>query len=132
MPLFKKKPPVIEEKQLQEKPNENPQQKIAEENNHGQTKEPETQTLNENKVKEENNTTPEKPEMTQEEVDSGTSSPAEDGKAIVISDEAKLETTQDKPEGDDKQTLEEDGVSMQYQNDIDGVVIETEQVKYSV
>lgn len=132
MPLFKKKPPVIEEKQLQEKPNENPQQKITEENNHGQTKEPETQTLNENKVKKENNTTPEKPEMTQEEVDSGTSSPAEDGKAIVISDEAKLETTQDKPEGDDKQTLEEDGVSMQYQNDIDGVVIETEQVKYSV
>lgn len=132
MPLFKKKPPVIEEKQLQEKPNENPQQKITEENNHGQIKEPETQTLNENKVKEENNTTPEKPEMTQEEVDSGTSSPAEDGKAIVISDEAKLETTQDKPEGDDKQTLEEDGVSMQNQNDIDGVVIETEQVKYSV
>ncbi|XP_052677819.1 uncharacterized protein LOC128158886 isoform X2 [Crassostrea angulata] len=127
MPLFKKKPPVSEEKQLQEKPNENQQQKTTDENNQGQTKEPETQTLNENEVKEELKTTQEKPEMTQEEVDSGTSSPAEDGKAMVISDEAKLKTTQDKPEGDEKQTLEEDGVSMQYQNDIDGVVIETEQ-----
>nr|XP_034317890.1 uncharacterized protein LOC105327427 isoform X4 [Crassostrea gigas] len=122
-----KKPPVSEEKQLQEKPNENQQQKTTDENNQGQTKEPETQTLNENEVKEELKPTQEKPEMTQEEVDSGTSSPAEDGKAMVISDEAKLKTTQDKPEGDEKQTLEEDGVSMQYQNDIDGVVIETEQ-----
>lgn len=132
MPLFKKKPPVSEEKQFQEKPNENQQQKTTDENNQGQTKEPETQTLNENEVKEELKTTQKKLEMTQEEVDSGTSSPAEDGKAMVISDEAKLKTTQDKPEGDEKQTLEEDGVSMQYQNDIDGVVIETEQVKNRV
>lgn len=132
MPLFKKKPPVTEEKQLQEKPNENPQQEITERNNQGQTKEPETQILNENEVKDELKTTQEKPEMSQEEVDSGTSSPAEDGKAMVISDEAKLDTTQDKPEGDEKQTLEGDCVSMQYQNDIDGVVIETEQVKNRV
>lgn len=132
MPLFKKKPPVTEEKQLQEKPNENPQQEITERNNQGQTKEPETQILNENEVKDELKTTQEKPEMSQEEVDSGTSSPAEDGKAMVTSDEAKLDTTQDKPEGDEKQTLEGDCVSMQYQNDIDGVVIETEQVKNRV
>lgn len=126
MPFFKKKPSLKEEtEQLQEKQ----QQEEIKETINDEITEPETKNSDGGEVKKENVVTSENPEMTPEVVDRGTSSPAEDGgRGTAVEDEAKVETTQGKEGEGGNQPNGTDGVKIQYQDDIDGVVIETDEV----
>jgi hypothetical protein len=135
MPLFKKKQPQETAEPLQEKSNghvvntnteqDKAQAEKPQENSPEETKEPETQ----NEAVEKCDVPSEKPEVTQEETDGGTSiSPTEDGNATKVNDETTPETTQEETSGDQKDPVVKDGVTTKYQNDIDGVIIETEQV----
>ncbi|XP_022296155.2 uncharacterized protein LOC111105942 [Crassostrea virginica] len=130
MPFFKKKPSLKEEtEQLQEKQ----QQEEIKETINDVITEPETKNSDGDEVKKENVVTSENPEMTPEVVDRGTSSPAEDGgRGTAVEDEAKVETTQGKEGEGGNQPNGTDGVKIQYQDDIDGVVIETDEKNTAV
>lgn len=139
MPFFKKKQPQETVEQLQEKSNgqlvntETEQDKTPtekpQESNPEETKEPETQPKNENEAGDKCDVPSETPEIMQEETDGGTSiSPTEDGKATQVNDETKPETTPENTGEDQKPIVVEDGVTTTYQNDVDGVIIEAEQV----
>ncbi|XP_062576253.1 uncharacterized protein LOC134238150, partial [Saccostrea cucullata] len=130
MPLFKKKQPQEDVEQLQEKSkeqgnaNEESEERKVEirEDNSEQTKKPETEDVNQSEAKEKPDSSP------QDGTVGGTSFPTEDGKATPANGEVKnQETTLEKTETVEKQTLVEDGITTKYENEVDGVVIETEQ-----